>query len=420
MAYNSPTKGYELRRLDGNAADIDKRGRRFITVGETMKETAKALKEISESEELKSKGTDKLAEAAGETHGDLTKAGDRYELSGPVLVTYAAALDTAQTWIHPRIDDIEKAEKAFIAAEDAKHDAESVVSDQGTTWPWEDQPTDAEKSAAATGLSDAKGDYNSAKNDRDDLWSEFETHFETWSDAYDKAVDDLDAAFEKAGNNDNFWDDIGDFVDVLGWVIVGLAIVALFVAGGPLFWVLIGLSALHLALTLGRYANGNVGLSDVLWSAVGLLSFGVAGGLTKLGSKGAPALAKVVSEGRSVTVAAVKGSLPAVRWFAPWRAVSNPVRVGFAGLRSGSAPMFVNPINSIRNGFEGAQSLGYLNRLSGYAAKFPNSVGEFVNATRPAVTASRGVQLAQVWNFIGGTGTGIGSSSAVGLMPKFG
>lgn len=420
MSYTSPKHGYTLRRLDGDAGDIDSRGKHFIEIGRQMRTTADALRDIAESESMKSKGTDELAEAASETHSDLRKAATRYRLAGPVLVTYASALETAQTWIHPRITDIENAEIAYQNARDAVDDAQGVVNGQATTWPWEDEPTQAEKNAAASDLSDAKSDLSSAKATRDALWSEFETTFGTWSDAYDTAADKLSDAYDKAGNNDNFWDNVGTFVDILGWVIVGLAIVALFVAGGPLFWVLVGLSALHLLLTLGRYANGNVSLSDVIWSAVGLISFGATGILAKIGSRGAPTLANLVSSGRGVTVSAVRGALPTVRWFTPWRLLTNPARVGFAGLRSGSAPMFVNPINSIRTGsFEAAQSMGYLNRLGGYAAKYP-AVEAFVNTSRTLVTPSMGVQISQSGIFGIGTGVGVFSGSGIGAMPKFG
>jgi hypothetical protein len=420
MSYSSPNRGYVLRRLEGNAYDIDSRGKHFIEIGAQMRTTADALRDIANSESMKSKGTDELAEAASETHSDLGKAATRYELAGPVLVTYADALETAQNWIHPRISDIENAEIAYQSAVDAVDDAQRVVNGLDTTWPWEDEPTDADRSRAAGDLSGARSDLSSAKATRDALWSEFETTFGTWSDAYDTAAGNLSEAYDKAGNNDNFWDDVGSFVDFLGWVIVGLALVALFVAGGPLFWVLIGLSALHLLLTLGRYANGNVSLSDVIWSAIGLVSFGATGILAKIASRGAPTLANLVGSGRSVTVSAVRGALPSVRWFAPWRVVTNPARVAYAGWRSGSAPMLVNPINSIRTGsFEAAQSLGYLNRLGGYAAKYP-AVEAFVSTSRSAVTPARGFQIAQ-WGVFGtGTGVGVGSGAGIGIMPKFG
>lgn len=420
MTLTSPNRGYALRALDGDPADIDARGRHFIEIGAQMRATADALREIAASETMKSRGTDELAEAASETHADLGRAATRYELAGPVLVTYAEALETAQNRIHPRIADIENAELAYRNAVDAVGDAQGAVNGLETTWPWEDKPTEAEKSAAASELSGARSDLGAAQATRDTLWSEFETTFGTWSDAYDTAADQLSDAYDRAGNNDNFWDDIGSVVDVLGWVIVGLTLVALFVAGGPLFWVLVSLSALHLLLTLGRYANGNVSLSDIVWSAVGLLSFGAGGVLAKIGSRGAPALANLVSTGRDVTVGAVRGALPAARWYAPWRAVTNPARVTLAWWRSGSAPMFVNPLDSIRTGsFEAAQSIGYLNRLGGYASKHP-AVEAFVTVARPAVQPNVGFQIANSTNFGVGMGVGIGSGAGIGLMPRFG
>ena len=123
----SPVANYELRRLEGNASDIDSHAVGLVELSNTMNATVRELTAIGDSSVHKSKGTDKLAESATAAAADLSAAAIRYEETGTALKKYAEALDAAQSWIHPRIDDIENAERNYQLALDTKNAAKNTV-----------------------------------------------------------------------------------------------------------------------------------------------------------------------------------------------------------------------------------------------------------------------------------------------------
>lgn len=403
----SPNRGYELRRLEGESADIWSDGDRLVQLGEQMESTADTLRTIGDSSVHRSKGTEKLAEMASETATDLAAAATRYDLTGRTLRTYAAALGTAQNWIHPRIDDIEAAERAYEAARAAQAEAASAQDRLDSVLPWEDEPTEAEQRAAGSAVSEANGDLTAAATTRDELWEDFETRFGAWSDAYDDAVEGIQNAMETAGNNDGRWELLGDVLEVLSWVIVALSVIALII-GAPLFGaiglILLGLTALVLALTLLQFAFGKASLSDVAWAAASLVPFG----LGKLLSKGAPVLGQVLRSGRGAVTTAIRSSLPPFRLLRPstW---TSPVRSLLAPMTARSAVphpgLFVNPLRSIATGSaEVAQVERVLTGIRTTPWVTHPSVARFIDLTEAALPsqATQNVNRA-IWTFFTGS-----------------
>lgn len=423
MALTSPNKNYELRRLEGSAADIASRGADLVTLGQQMASTAAALKDIADSSVHKSQGTEKLAEAASETHSDLDKAGTRYELTGGVLTTYASVLETAQNWIHPRIEEITTAEQNYQDALTARSEAEGAVKDLDTTWLWEDEPTPEDRDNAAEALGSASTALTSAETNRDALWTEFETTFSAWSEGYDDAVDNLEKAMETAGNNDGFWENLGDFLEVLGWVIAVLAIIALFVSG-PFALLLMGiiavLSVIHLLGTLVSAIAGKTTWDQVLWSAIGLVTFGAGGILAKVASKTAPSLGHVVAAGRGTLYQAVRATLPRARWFTPFKNLGNWSTARSVARAGAPRPgWIVNPWTTIRTGNAGTARIhGFLNNMGRtWGTEFPD-VARWANATKNTVMPGLGHQADQI--VLWGTGTGVSWGGNFGIMPRFG
>ncbi|MBT2500711.1 hypothetical protein J7E25_16570 [Agromyces sp. ISL-38] len=408
----SPDGNHELRRLEGNPDDIDDRGRAWVALGTQMEKTADELTAIGDSSVHKSKGTDKLAELATETAGDLKAASVRYSDTGEVLKSYAIALQTAQNWIHPRIDDIESAENTYQNALDAKAEAQSGVDDLDRTWVWEEEPTDAQRSSAGEALSDASTALNSAEGTRDDLWERFDTVFETWSDAYDDAVNGIQKAMDTAGNNDGFWEFVDDVLAVVGYVLLVLSIIALIIGApltGLLGLIILGLTVLALGLTLLKFAYGKATLSDVAWAAVGLLPFGIG----KLLSRGAPVLAAVIRSGRGIATTAIRAGLPRVSLLRPTTWVT-PVRSLFAPLTARLAlpnpGMFVNPLKSITmGGTEAVQVQNFLTtmRTSPWASN--PAVQQFISTTTGALPgAGQRLLNTGLWGgFTGGDVAGV-------------
>ncbi|WP_127473388.1 hypothetical protein [Microbacterium sulfonylureivorans] len=345
----SPVGNHELRQLEGSPEDLWNRGDALVKLGLTMDRTATALSEIADSDVCKSKGTDKLAEMAGEAADDLARAAVRYEDTGRVIRTYADALGTAKSWIRSNESSIERAERDYESAREARESAAGDLSSIETVWIWEDEPSRAELSAAESAAADAATAETSALAHRDELWSQFDHTFETWETAYEDAVGGIQKAMDSADNNDGFWEGLDNFLEVVGWVILALTVIALIIGApltGLLGAIIFGLTLLVVALNALKFFAGKGTLSDLLLSAVGLLPFGIG----KILSKGAPALSAVIQNGRGVVTGVIRGGLPRwnlfrpTTWSAPLRWLGAPGRAR-AGLPAPGT--FVSPMRTM-------------------------------------------------------------------------
>lgn len=364
----SPNTGATLRQLDGTADDIIRRGNQLKTLASTMESTATQLKQIGDSSVHKSKGTDKLADMANETHGDLADAATRYRGTGISLSTYGAALEVAQTWLRHNIDDVERAEHSYDNARWAKVDADraETLATERANYDTEDDSLAKAQTHAAAEADEAATSLASAQRHRDEMWEAFDGVFDTWSDAYDDAVHGIEKAIDSAGNNDGFWEFVDDLLHAIAILLVVLSIIAL-VIGAPLTGllglVILGLSVASFLLTALKYAYGRATLGDLAWSVVGLLPFGVG----KLLSRGVPTLASVVQAGRGAVTSAIRAALPRMRLFHPttW---AKPFQWLFAPVRSWQhlpkPSMWTNPLTAIRLGSsETAQVSSFLNTI---------------------------------------------------------
>lgn len=266
MTLYSPNRN-PLVVLEGTHSDIWNRGDQLVTLGETMERTATSLKKISDGETQISEAVDTLREAAGEVHSDLSKAATRYSETGKVLRTYATALNTGQSSMTPLVEQIEQKSAALDTARSSERTANmnSVVA------------PDDQKDAKETALNEATADRKALEGDLENLWESYDRHFGTWEDAYDNAVSGVEGAMKAADNNDSWFDDALDmFIEILGWVIVALVIVALFVAA-PLAAVLMAIVAvLTLISLLGHIYllfKGRATLTDIAFDIVGLIPF---------------------------------------------------------------------------------------------------------------------------------------------------
>lgn len=412
----SPTEGYELRTLDGDAEDISEHGRVLGVLAETMTTTADRLSELGDSSIYRSKATDKLSKTAAEIDEDMRAAATRYDLTGTVIETYGEALATAQAWINPNVETIRAAEEEYQAAKDALEDAQDAQSGLDRVWPWEDEPTDADRASAASAVSTAQTTLDEKETARNALWSTYETKFGDWSDAYDTAVEGIENAMETAGNNDGFWEAFDNFLDILGWVILVLSVVALII-GAPLTGLLAGiilaLSALVVLGELLQFACGKATLSDVLLAGLALVPFGVG----KLLSRGAPALSTVVQTARGSVTTAIRGGLPAMRFTTPFRNMST----AWSWLRApatarGALPrpgLFTNPFTSLRmGGSQLTQVQTFINTMR--SSPYASTLASLADDTARSLPGP----LAQIGNILNFTGSSIyGASSASGVVP---
>lgn len=389
-----------LRRLDGNPGDLERRGQDLVAAAAVMNRTADQLRKLSEGtrEIAIAISVDAVRERAAETYPDLEKAATRYERTGGVLTTYASALDDAQNSIHPRIDDIERAHLAAIEAREAEAEARSLVRDHGTQLPWEDEVSDAAKLQARTELVTAVGTLDRAEATLETLWGQFDRAFSTWSDAYDDAVEGIEDAFDAADNNDAWGEDL---LPVLGWIAVGLAVVALFVTG-PIALVIAAIgavvAAVMLTINLLKFAKGRGNRLDLTMSIVGLIPFarpliqGARGGLAAL--RGTSAL---FSTGRGILRTSIRSTFP---------------RFGYTPMSGGPLRLLAGSVRNLSAGVgNGLANLGARLRYASLMTRFRM---QDLFLTRPAMNAFGGGHntVASFANFIARSGDEVGGAAS--------
>jgi hypothetical protein len=270
-------KGVPAVELDGDAGDIEAAGKHYIEIGARMSSTAGELQKLGDNEKYKAASLDKVRESARELHSDLRKVGERYEKTGPVLVTYAGALRTARnTTVDPLVDEIISAHKAHEQALEAKENAQDKVDDNNTTWVWETEATDSEKSAANAALSEAAGTAKTAGENLEGLWTSFDSGYSTWENAYDAAVRGVEHAIDASGINDSWWEDLLDGLATFATIVATIAVIAALIIGGPI-WLAIAAVASIVALAahciMMACGSKRVSWTDIALDALGVLPF---------------------------------------------------------------------------------------------------------------------------------------------------
>lgn len=267
-------KGNDLMLSEGNADSIDVRGAYLRDLGESMEKTAESLKLIGEGTTQISEAVDNVRESASEIHGELSQAATRYSGTGEALVAYADVLRAAKRNMDPLVEEIQTAQTNVSTALETHRDAQSVVSDNNTTWFWEEEATDAEKAAAQSDLDDAESTLSTARSALEGLWAEYDAHFATWEEGYDEAVNGIDSAITEADNNDGWF---ADLMKILNAICIVLAVVALFVSGpiaGAILIITTVVAVVQLASDIYALSQGEGSWGDVIVGAVGILPFG--------------------------------------------------------------------------------------------------------------------------------------------------
>lgn len=277
MTLLSPNHHYLAAELDGSPDRIEEAGNHYIDIGARMTSTAGELQKLGDDEKYKADSLDKLRESARELHGELRKVGERYEKTGPVLVTYAKALRTARnTTVDPLVEKITAAHQAHLEAVQARESAQDAVDDNNTTWVWEDEATDAEVQTANNTLSQAKTAATTAETTLDGLWESFESGYFAWDAAYDAAVGGIEDAMKASGVDDSWWEDLLDGIASVATVVATIAVIAALVIGGPIFLAIAAVASIvALAAHCIMMACGSkrVSWTDIAFDAIGVLPF---------------------------------------------------------------------------------------------------------------------------------------------------
>jgi hypothetical protein len=273
---DSSPKGRQIEYVVGNADAIVTRGNQITTLGDQMISSAETLNKIADGATgQKGLAVNKLKDVVGECYKDLKLAGERYKPTGPALVQYGQTLADVQPKIKSAVDDCDSDWNVY----QQKAGAVIPVAVPSGTSPSDDGKAKAKAEKDHKETQDAAdGAYNSWKGRAED----FDSYYDTWEAAFDKAVHDIGKA-DSGGIEDSFWDDLDGFVaaalEVLKWVGLALAIAAI-VIGGPIIMAAAAIVAIAtLALTVYSFARGNSNGWDLAFAIIGVIPFGSAGKL---------------------------------------------------------------------------------------------------------------------------------------------
>jgi len=263
-------KGRWIEYVEGDAGHIVERGNSITALGQSMLSSATLLEQVkSGADGQKGLAVEKLREVVGDTHGLLRQAGELYEPTGPVLVTYGEALGEVQPKLRSHVDTCADLWATFSSLPGS-------VEPRGTGgWfqPEDDSPEAKEQAEEDA----AKLAAYEAWETEAGLW---DADYDTWEDAFDTAAKGIGDVLE-GKVEDGFWDDVDGFVaglqKALSWAGLVVGVLAIIV-GGPIL-ALIGavIGVIALALTIYQKVRGDAGWLQLGLAIVGVLPFGKLG-----------------------------------------------------------------------------------------------------------------------------------------------
>lgn len=274
-------KGREFREIDGNAPLIDERGTNIVRLARKMESTVRFIDQIAEpgcrTEAGEGEAMDSIRDEGKDLRDELELAAERYRPTGEAMVEYAEYLEKTQPEIDDAIDAAERSYQAYLDALEALQTAQSAEAN----FDMPDDPSPADN-AREQGLKDAtstaQGNVATAQSTFEQDGQTYDRIFERWEvDEYDATVRKITEAID-GGLNDGFWDNVMGaleaIVEVLKWVGLVLAVLAL-VFGGPLLALAaLVVGVLILVGTIVLAMDGRKGLGDIIWAVVGILPLG--------------------------------------------------------------------------------------------------------------------------------------------------
>lgn len=343
----------------GDSAAVHSAATYYSSMAETIKEEANRLKTLGQDGELVGKYAKSLQEELGDLSDEVDKAHQRYEAVGAALKPYAKALDDALAESWGALNDAVTADAAL-----------SKANAQPTATATDGKPlTEAQKTANSsktTAVGHANDALNAAKK-------RLSTALSDLNDAGKKAAGEInDGSNDSLKDHHHWWDVVVKIikvvVEILNYVVIVLAVAALFVTGlGEIIFIL---SAAILALDLLLYATGNASLTDVIIDVIGLATCGI--------SKGAVKGSEMAAE--SATKAAIK---TAAREAADGKGYGFIRRAWYATELTGDATSKVAGVTSkATKGLEGPEKA--VAGLEALSRQFPNSaqIGRRLAAAR--------------------------------------
>lgn len=272
-------KGRTIRPVDGEPGAISKRGQQIEDLGEAMLNSALALQNIADSalggDSMKGKAIDTLRDSIGDSHETLKQAGELYKPVGPVIKTYGDALEEVQPKIETAVNDAQDKYNHYLSLPGDKEDSQSE--EEGGLLGI--GGTDKEEAADNQAKAQAYQDFI-------DKATEFDTHYDTWEDAFETAANGIE---DKTSGSieDSAWSDWADVLKVVGTIV---AIAAMFTGIGALIYLGVAIGIAATAITAMQMKNGEADWGDLAMAALTIIPVGKIGNLanfshgTKLGT----------------------------------------------------------------------------------------------------------------------------------------
>lgn len=296
--------------------DLQQAARRFDDRADDLEEAHGTLSRLSRLDGWRGKAAETFAEKADDVLADLDKARQKYADAGTALRTFAGKVDTART-------------RSWNALTEAVAADSAMRSNRPDPLAGVEDPTPEMCSAAR-----AEGDrYTAAVCALGDARTALAEALDDLEDAARQCADDLDAA--SAVFEDSTWDDVKGAVrsisgilvqicDVLEWVALGLAAIALAIAifaTAPIWGtiaavvfalgVVVAAAILVIRSSLVVSESGEATWADVAWDGVGLLASAIGGRATVRALREVPGLLSgSAAAGRSAVTATARTNLP--------------------------------------------------------------------------------------------------------------
>jgi len=270
--------------VPAEASGLDAVIKHYKEIAEMMHTQAALLKKIGEGDEslLKGESADAIREKAGESHERLEAAAGRYDDVHAALKEYQPELETARSATGLALEDAEN-------AADKQRTAEGMADPVNADRPDDAPPlTDKEKQASqdrTNALNGAKGDLDAAK-------AKCQAALDALQAAADRAKAKIKENWGDDGLGHSGWEAflhkaLKWIVEILGWIGMALAILAMLVPGLQ-FLATAALIVAGVALlgSIVLAATGESSWVNVIFGALALFTLGAGKVAMKLAAAG--------------------------------------------------------------------------------------------------------------------------------------
>lgn len=286
----SPLNWYQ-DPIPGDPDAVSRAATRYGNVAESIRQASRDLVRVFEDEQLKGESFDALREIATEVSGRIGRARERYQGVSDALADYVAPLRTAQS------------DSAGVLSQAVTNHSDQVTANDRVTY-WDDEfrrlsmAGDPTAPDALEKLQYWEQRRAEASQDVTSLITQLNTIISTRDTAATTAANAI-AEVENSGDlNDDFWDNVdqfldehGDFIDkvieIAGYIAAALAVIAMFIPGLNLIVLIVGI-VVAVAVVANAWAKAGTGRSSIaealIQTALAVIPFGIGKGFSALAS----------------------------------------------------------------------------------------------------------------------------------------